>query len=162
MAPTFRKTAAGLAELESHRLGLRAELRRLLILIDGKKSVESLAPFFRANELSNLIDELLQCGAIETTVPITSFLPNVERAVAARPTITDKQLRAAIATAKTTAKAMLGRSAERFLPEFDACKDSLALRVVVSDVQLRLIAERGEDDATKFVHAIRKAVQEAA
>jgi hypothetical protein len=155
---TFKKTAIGIGELERYTLRLRPELRRLLILVDGKRDVETLRRFFRANEFSELIDELLSHGAIESTNAPTSYLPESKRGASAATPLSVPQFRAALETARQTAKAMLGRRADEFGAKFDACKDSQALRIVVSEVQLRLIADVDEDAATSYVVAIRNAV----
>lgn len=166
MQPTFKKTPAGIAELERHTLKLRPELRRLLIMIDGKRSVDSLVSFFRPNELPVLVDELLQCGAIETSVPVAQLSSDGDGEdqltvafTIARGTLSKTQLAAAISAAKTHCKSKLGRTADRFIAELDKCSDSAALRVSISDIQLKLMAEFGEEAATQFVVAVREAVR---
>jgi hypothetical protein len=155
---TFKKTAIGLAELERYALRLRPELRRLLILVDGKRDVETLRRFFRANEFSHLVEELLSHGAIESTHGPTSYLPESKRGASTATPLSTGQFQAALNAARTTANIMLGRRADEFAAKFDRCKDSQALRVVVSEVQLRLIADIDEDAATAYVVAIRDAV----
>ncbi len=54
----YRKTDAGMHEVQTRDLGLRAELRRLLILIDGNTPVSRLATFVRGSEIDFLIAEL--------------------------------------------------------------------------------------------------------
>lgn len=61
----FRKTELGNAEIANRRLGLRAELRRLLILIDGRKTAGMLATFVRLPEVDGLLYELQSLGVIE-------------------------------------------------------------------------------------------------
>jgi hypothetical protein len=157
MGGTFRKTQAGIDELERRALKLRPELRRLLILIDGKRATAAMVPLFRANELENLLDELMAFGMIEATVTSTSFLPNQMRDASNRLPLTDAQFRAAVEAAKAAARDLLGREAKDFIGKLDHCKDSAALRVVISEIQLRLISVLGEDAATLFVTAIRDA-----
>jgi hypothetical protein len=59
--------------------------------------------------------------------------------------------------ARLGVKEMLARDAKKFLAKLDACTDSKALRLVVSEIQLRLISEIGDDAATAFVIRIRDA-----
>jgi hypothetical protein len=158
---TYRKTAVGSAELERYTLRLRPELRRLLILVDGKRDVETLRRFFRVNEFPLLIEELLSHGAIESAHTPTAYLPSAKRGAMGAAPLSTLQFRAALDAAKATAKIMLGRRADEFMAKFDACGDSQALRVVVSEVQLRLIADVDEDAATAYVVAIRDAVSAA-
>jgi len=60
----YRKTDAGVAEIQARALGLRAELRRLLILVDGVAPVGRLANFVRGAEIDFLIAELETQGLI--------------------------------------------------------------------------------------------------
>jgi hypothetical protein len=159
MGGTFRKTQAGVEELERRQLGLRPELRRLLILIDGKRSTSSIVGLFRPGELENLLDELQSFGMIEATVTSTSFLPTSMQDATDRSPLTDAQFRAAVVAAKNAAKELLGRDAKEFLAKFDACKDSKQLRLAISEIQLRLMSVLGEDAATIFVVAVRDAAR---
>ncbi len=124
--------------------------------------METLRRFFRANEFSLLLDELLSHGAIESTQLPTAYMPDVRRGANTAPALSATQFRAALDAARLTSKAMLGRRADEFLAKFEACRDSQALRVVVSEVQLRLIADIDEDAATAYVVAIRDAVAKVA
>ena len=60
----YRKTDAGVAEIQSRALGLRTELRRVLILTDGTTTVAKLAAFVRAAEIEMLVTELEQRGLV--------------------------------------------------------------------------------------------------
>lgn len=156
MVATYKKTAAGLAELERRSTRLRPEQRRLLILIDGKHSLGSLAPLFRTGEIEHLIDELATLGMIESATNSTAYIPTTS-VHAGRAMLGQVQLRAAIDAAKAGVREWLGRDAKDFVAKLDACRDSQALRIVVSEIQLRLIAVRDEDAATAFVISIRNA-----
>jgi hypothetical protein len=61
----FRKTDAGVAEVTTRKLGLRAELRRVLILVDGRSPVSKLATFVRMPEIDSLMYELQSLGLID-------------------------------------------------------------------------------------------------
>ena len=60
----YAKTAAGIAEINHRKLGLSAPARRILIVIDGQRSLSSLPAFARAGELGGIIQELVQHGLI--------------------------------------------------------------------------------------------------
>ena len=158
MFVTYKKTAAGQDELDHRSRGLRPELRRLLILVDGKRSVPVLTPLFRVGEIEPLIDELISFDMIEATPTSTAFLPAPsETAEEVRTPLSDYRLAAALVAARLGVKEMLARDAKKFLAKLDACTDSKALRLVVSEIQLRLISEIGDDAATAFVIRIRDA-----
>ena len=60
----FFKTEAGVAEVKARALGLRAELRRLLILVDGHATLSRLAVFVRGSEIDSLVAELELLGLV--------------------------------------------------------------------------------------------------
>jgi hypothetical protein len=153
---TFRKTAAGLAEIDGRAMGIRTELRRLLILIDGKRSIESLVPFVRENELQMLLDELLAFNFIEPTLTAAAFLPTGTTVTDVARPLSLAQFQAARSTAHNAAKELLGSEAKPYLAKILKCEDSRALRGVVSEVQIRLIHTLGDDAARIFIETIRR------
>ena len=62
----YFKTEAGVEEVKARALGLRAELRRLLILVDGKSPLNRLAVFVRGSEIDHVIAELEYQGLVTT------------------------------------------------------------------------------------------------
>jgi hypothetical protein len=67
----FAKTAAGQQEVQSRTLKLGAISRRLLILIDGKRSTPELASFVAGSDINQMLLELLGKGCIEASVIVT-------------------------------------------------------------------------------------------
>lgn len=156
MNQPYKKTAKGVSELERHELQLRPELRRLLILIDGVRSVDALAPLFRANELPTLIDELVAVGAIEIVDTAVSYVPASATANAG---VNPAEFDAARRTAETAAKSQLGRGADSLVDAIRQSRDWQTFRVAVSAVQLKLITQHGEEAATRYVVTIRDAIR---
>lgn len=68
----FSKTAAGQHEIASRALGLSPLARRLLVLIDGRRTGQDLAPFVAGHDLAQFLDELLGHGCVEATLPLAS------------------------------------------------------------------------------------------
>jgi hypothetical protein len=62
----FKKTDAGVTEVSSRALGLRAAARRVLIMADGRNSVATLSATVRAEEIEGIIGELQALALIET------------------------------------------------------------------------------------------------
>lgn len=60
----FAKTQAGQEEIKARALGLSPLARRLLVLIDGKRSGAELAPFAMGQDPFQLINELLTHGLV--------------------------------------------------------------------------------------------------
>lgn len=68
----FAKTALGQQEIASRTLGLGMMTRRLLILIDGKRSAPELTPMVGGHDLRALLAELLGKGCIERSNAATT------------------------------------------------------------------------------------------
>ena len=63
----YRKTEAGAAEIIGRSLELTPAERRLLILIDGARSVNDLRPFVRQGDLKEALARLIAMGLIVNT-----------------------------------------------------------------------------------------------
>lgn len=61
----YAKSALGQQEIASRSLGLTPMVRRLLILVDGKRSGRELRPMVDGQDLGALINQLLEKGCIE-------------------------------------------------------------------------------------------------
>ena len=61
----FGKTAVGQQEIASRALGLPPIVRRLLILVDGKRTGQELNALVAGHVLADLLDQLLQKNCIE-------------------------------------------------------------------------------------------------
>ncbi|MDO8717605.1 MAG: hypothetical protein Q7K20_01285 [Polaromonas sp.] len=64
-AATFAKTAAGIQEIQNRALGLQPMARRLLVLVDGKRSGKELAVFAAGHDAVGILGQLLAQGCIE-------------------------------------------------------------------------------------------------
>ena len=64
---TYIKTDSGRAEVAGRSRALSAVQRRVLIVVDGKKTVNDLGAFVRAGELEVALEHLLREGLIEST-----------------------------------------------------------------------------------------------
>ncbi len=61
----FRKTQSGQEEIQQRRHGLNPRQRRVLILIDGQRTVEQLREVVTTDDLTHLLAELEELGLIE-------------------------------------------------------------------------------------------------
>ncbi len=66
----FAKTAVGQQEIASRALGLTPLARRLLVLIDGRKSGEDLAPFVGDRDVAVYLQELIGHSCVEVTARV--------------------------------------------------------------------------------------------
>lgn len=63
---TFFKTAVGLQEIQNRALGLPALIRRILVLVDGKRSGKELAAFVGGEEnIAEVLGHLVAHGCID-------------------------------------------------------------------------------------------------
>lgn len=69
---TYAKTPLGLQEIQTRALGLTPLLRRVLVLIDGKRSSADLAPFVPGHDLGPLLAQLIEQGCIVEQVVVSS------------------------------------------------------------------------------------------
>ena len=68
----YAKTAVGQQEVQSRKLGLTPLPRRLLILVDGKRSGKDLAVFVEGHNPGELLKQLLDHGCIEAIAVIAA------------------------------------------------------------------------------------------
>ncbi len=71
----FAKTAVGQQEIQTRALKLGPIPRRLLILIDGKRSAAELAGFVAGSNITDLLTELLNKACIEATAVVAAVSP---------------------------------------------------------------------------------------
>lgn len=61
----FAKTSLGQQEIQSRSLGLSVLVRRILVLIDGKRSGSDLSAFVLGHDVGAIISELLSLGCVD-------------------------------------------------------------------------------------------------
>ena len=62
----YAKAEKGFAEIENRSFGLHPKLRRVLILIDGKRTLDSLKSMLGLDGLEKMLEDLIQQGFIRT------------------------------------------------------------------------------------------------
>ena len=67
MAVVFSKTEKGQAEIAQRTLRLHPRERRVLILVDGKRTVQQLRELALADDLTHTLGQLEEAGLIEPT-----------------------------------------------------------------------------------------------
>lgn len=119
LATVFAKTAEGKHEMQVRSLGLSAMARRVLVLVDGRRSGNDLAAFVPAGDIENPLSELLSRNCIE--------------AVARQPA-PSRPAAAAAAAAGTRAAAGGGATASRFAESVQtACAGTLTTAPAQAD-----------------------------
>ena len=161
----YFKTEAGMAEVKARALGLRAELRRLLILVDGNATLGRLAVFVRGSEIDFLIAELetqglVTAGSIAPSATAEPLGPGAAGSATGgyvEPTI--GQILAVRQAAVRTLHDLLGPDADTQAAKIDRCKDSRELRVVVTEIRQTLDRQLGVASGQRFLDAVRSAAE---
>src|SRR5665647_2640391 len=71
----FAKTAVGQQEIHARALGLGPWQRRLLVLIDSKRTGQELAAFVAGHDVKELLEQLLEKACIEAVAPVAPVAP---------------------------------------------------------------------------------------
>ena len=150
----YAKTPLGLQEIQTRELGLAPLLRRLLVLIDGKRSAADLAPFVAGHDLTALLAQLVENGCVEEQVVVSpapsarpkAVLPPTENPLAALQTEaalaglppaegrSEKDIQMARTFMMNTINTMFAQHSRLTLVEaIHACKTAEALRHVYVD-----------------------------
>ena len=181
----YRKTEAGVAEVHARVLGLRAEMRRLLILIDGTATLTRLAAFVRGSEIDILIAELEALGLITSatlgqtiaaglSATAPSLRPSAQPAamglaLGLPPAQSDTdgvleptaaQVLAVRRTAIRTLHDILGPEADSLALKIEQCKSAQELRVTITEVRQVLDRQLGVTLGQRFLDAVRGAAAE--
>ena len=184
----YRKTEAGVAEFQTRSLGLRAELRRLLILIDGTATLDRLAAFVRGTEIDFLVTELEHHGLITSTpigtIPdiaptsLTSPMGQGQPGIVAPTEGTARQpaesanagidgvlepTAAQVLAVRRAAIQMLheilGPDADTAAVKIERCKNSQEMRVAITEIRQMLDRQRGASLGQRFIDAVRGAAE---
>jgi hypothetical protein len=135
----------------------RSDLRRMLWLLDGRRTVDTLATVFRTRDALKLLAELQATGSVEsidgTRLPATSY---VHGDMGARSPLTIDQLESAKTAAISAASELLGATAKSFVREIELCRDASMLRLAVSTVCERISRVLGADAVAIFVDSVRR------
>ena len=180
----YRKTEAGVAEVQKRLLGLRPALRRLLILVDGKTPLSRLSGLVPGMDVSALVAELEALGLIVAanelgaaalpnsrgTTPIrpegdgapvttdtAATSPVMSAGAVSRPPVTPSHLSAVRSAAVRELQRLLGVTKHQLLDKLHQPEDSLALRAVISEVHQSLDEQFGVDTGQQFLDAVRGA-----
>jgi hypothetical protein len=182
LSAIYRKTDAGLAEVKDRGLGLRAELRRLLILMDGVATLAKLSAFVRASEIEFLIAELELHGLITTgmsslTTPSMLAKPMIsigayrdgpvaETAASAPRTASESFVEPTIAQVQAVRRAaistlhdVLGPGADDLAVKIERCKTSTEMRAAINEVRQVLDRQQGVEVGQRFIDAVRGAAE---
>jgi hypothetical protein len=75
------KTPKGIEEINCRSHGLQQRARRLLIMVDGKRSLEGIAALFPTEDVRPILDQMLADGFVvplEVSAPQTKVAPPID------------------------------------------------------------------------------------
>ena len=180
----YRKTEAGVAEVQKRLLGLRPALRRLLILVDGKTPLARLSGLVPGMDVGVLVAELEVLGLVvapnlvsaAAVINASGSAPDIRESgsmpaavtgadgqtvastgAVSRPPVTPSHLFAVRSAAVRELQRLLGVTKHELLDKLYEPGDSLALRAVISEVQQSLDEQFGVDTGQRFLDAVRGA-----
>lgn len=163
----FRKTPAGQVEVTARSGSLTLSMRRVLIMIDGRRPLSELAPLVRAGEIDGLIAALLEKGYIE---PIVVAAPAPAPAAAGPATITQGPRTLTDVTDPNRFMSLdeakrrvvreltdrLGPESEYVAIKIEQCASIEELRARIRDAERLLANAMGEKVAQDFLQALRR------
>ena len=158
---TYIKTDSGRAEVAERSRGLSAVQRRVLIVVDGKKTVNDLGAFVRVGELEAALDHLLREGLIELTDHIAPLqapaAPGFAAADATEPpraATSPPEFEKVRGEASRFVSDRLGGAGEPICEAIDRCNSPAELRKLLRGVEIfigqRLNAETTQAFARHF------------
>lgn len=157
-AGVYRKTAAGQDEIVARSGSLALPVRRVLIMIDGKRTVGDLAQFLRAGEIDSVIAELLQKGYIEPAAAAAP--PTIAPAPRTLSDVSDPSRFMSVDEAKRRVvrelTERLGPEAEYIALKVERCATVDELRARIREAERLLGTVIGEKAAQEFRQALRR------
>ncbi len=164
-ARVYRKTAAGQIEVAARSGSLSLATRRVLIMVDGKRSVAELAPLLPGG-IGSAIDTLVEKGYIEPagSVDAAPVAPAASATVSPAPRtlsdVSDPSRFMSIDEAKRRAVReltdRLGPGAEYIALKIEQCRGVADLRACLHDAERVLVNTLGERAAQEFRLALRR------
>jgi hypothetical protein len=163
-ADVYRKTAAGQDEIVARSGSLALPVRRVLIMIDGKRTAGDLAQFLRPGEIDSVIAELLQKGYIEPATAAAPAPATVPPTIAPAPRtlseVSDPSRFMSVDEAKRRVvrelTERLGPEAEHMALKVERCTTVDELRARIREAERLLGTVIGEKAAQDFRQALRR------
>jgi hypothetical protein len=157
----YTKTAKGVAEVSARSGAVSLAARRVLIMIDGKRTVADLAPLSPAGAASAIIEQLeaqglvhpVHAGAAPTPPPAAS-------APEANEELSEDRLVASFASVKRRAvrelSDRLGPDAEVMAVRIGHCRGTEELRQRLHEAERLVAGILGDAQAQDFLRALRR------
>jgi hypothetical protein len=159
----YSKTPKGTAEIGARSGALSMAERRVLIMVDGKRTLADLAPLARAGEIGPLLENLEAQGFIQRAEGVALRAPAATgTAEVADPAddLAEERLVAAFDTVKRRAvrelSDRLGPDAEVMAVRIENCRTPEELRQRLREAERLVAGMLGDAHAQEFLRALRR------
>ena len=163
----YVKTPKGVEEVSARSAQLSMISRRVLIMMDGRRTVEELSVYVRPGEIDGIITQLESAGLAEragpsapaTLAPRTAAPNTVQPAISPPP---EQREIAAIALEEAKRRAArelndrLGPTAEVIAMRIEGCRTIDEFRERVSEAERSVAAALGPAAAQDYLNALRR------
>jgi hypothetical protein len=159
----FAKTPKGVAEVSSRSGAVSLAARRVLIMIDGKRTVADLAPLARTGEIGGIIEHLEAQGLVHpahasATSPAASPAPPPPADSAEE--LGEDRLTTSFESVKRRAvrelSDRLGPDAEVMAVRIEHCRNTEELRQRLHEAERLVAGMLGDAQAQDFLRALRR------
>lgn len=156
----FAKTSKGIAEVASRSGEVSLAARRVLIMIDGKRTVAELAPFAKPGEIGVICEQLEAQGFVYATQAWSPAPPPAASPPAPVEAPEESLATASFDTIKRRAvrelSDRLGPDAEVIAVRIEQTRTPDELRVRLQEAERLVAGLLGEDQAHDFLRALRR------
>jgi hypothetical protein len=149
----YGKTAAGMSEVANRTDSLSPGARRMLILIDGRRSLAQLPGNTRPGELPKLVEELLTAGLIALSGIVEELPPGWND-------VRDPRLEDFKRRVQGSVERELGPAGRVLEARLQDCVNMTVMRNVMREV-IELVRKRSDGDAARRVAAVAQAAGRA-
>lgn len=157
----FVKTPKGQQELETRAANLTATLRSVLILIDGKRTVQQLEKqLHRLGNVNQLLTSLLQQGLIQAQAPDHPVSTRPMATPAHSPATSSKDLTAVKARLGDEIKQYFGLMAGPLLNRLEGHKTPEAVSDYITELHSLMRESLGPRKAEAFLESAKKILQD--
>src|SRR5215831_3537054 len=156
----YAKTQKGAAEVASRSGAVSLAARRVLIMIDGKRTIADLAPLARTGEVSAIVEQLEAQGLVQPVQTDTVGLGPTSVQPEASDESAEDRLAGGFDSVKRRAMRelsdRLGPDAEVMVARIEHCRSTEELRQRLHEAERLVAGMLGEMQAQEFLRALRR------
>lgn len=155
----FAKTAKGSAEIAQRSNAISAIARRVLIMVDGKRSVRELAPLVPPGQIDAVLAELQALGFIEAVAAVGAVAaPPASASAPAREGGSERLLLSLEEAKRRAARGLierLGPEADGMAARIEACRNAEELAEALRRAERLLAGAIGAAAAESYLRELR-------